>query len=167
MLYPVFMHTLTDRVAVVTGAGSGIGRAVAVALSREGCRVALVDVNEHGLAATAELLETAHSLHVVDVSDKEQMQALPAAVADELGFAHIVVNNAGVTVEGTFREQTVEDVEHVLGVNFWGVYYGCSSSCRTWSGPTRPTSSTCPRSLGSSASRPRRPTAPASSPCAA
>ncbi len=119
------MHTLTDRVAVVTGAGSGIGRAVAAALSREGCLVALVDVNEEGLKATAGLLDAKHSVHVVDVSDKEQMMALPAAVEAELGRAHIVVNNAGVTVEGTFREQTVEDVEHVLGVNFWGVYYGC------------------------------------------
>lgn len=123
--YRVPMRTLTDRVAVVTGAGSGIGRAVAAALSREGCRVALVDVNEEGLAATAGLLDTQHSVHVVDVSDPEAMRGLPARVEAELGLAQILVNNAGITVEGTFLEQTVEDFEAVLGVNFWGVYYGC------------------------------------------
>jgi short-subunit dehydrogenase len=119
---------LQGRVAVVTGAGSGIGRATAELLAGKGCSVALVDIDAVRLEETADELELSGgrvSRHVVDVADVDAMRALPDAVAAELGAAHILVNNAGVSVLKSFEEHTVDDLEWILGINFWGVVYGC------------------------------------------
>ncbi len=122
------MKKMYGRVAVVTGSSSGIGRACAVELARRGCHVALVDVNEEGMAQTARLLETYRhnvSQHVVDVADKERMAALPQEVLDAHGAVHILINNAGVSHASTFEDATLEDFEWIVGINFWGVVYGC------------------------------------------
>lgn len=122
------MRTLSGRVAVVTGAGSGIGRAVAVALARAGCRLALVDVDADGLegaVAQVEALGRPVTPHVVDVSDRAAMAQLPADVLAAHGAVHVLVNNAGVSVDGLFEEQTLDDWEWLLGVNLWGVVHGC------------------------------------------
>jgi short-subunit dehydrogenase len=122
------MKKLSDRVAVVTGAAGGIGRAVSVALAKEGCHLALCDVNAAGLeetAAQARELGRKVSTHIVDVSDKARMQAFAGEVFAEHGQVNILVNNAGVTVTAPFETHSLEDFEWIVGINFWGVIYGC------------------------------------------
>jgi short-subunit dehydrogenase len=87
-----------------------------------------VDVNEASLAESADLVR-AHgrnvSVHLADVSDRARMQHLPGEVLAEHGHVHILVNNAGVSVIGTLLEQSLDDFEWLMGINFWGVVYGC------------------------------------------
>ena len=114
--------------AVVTGAASGIGRALAQALAQRGCALALVDVNEPGLAQTADRVRAAGrkvSVHVADVADRARMERLPAEVVAEHGRVHLLVNNAGVSVSGTLAEQSLDDFAWLVGINFWGVVHGC------------------------------------------
>lgn len=122
------MRNLRDRVAVVTGAASGIGRATSVALAREGCDLALADVNDAGLQDTAAevraLGRRARTDHV-DVSDKERMRRYAEEVFAEYGKVNVLVNNAGVTITADFEEHSLEDWEWIVGINFWGVVYGC------------------------------------------
>lgn len=122
------MKRLEGRVAVVTGAGSGIGRATSVALARAGCDVAVVDVDSAGAEETAASVRAEGrlaSVHAADVSDKSRMAALPYEVLGAHGRVHVLVNNAGVTVAYSFLEHAIEDFEWIVGVNFWGVVYGC------------------------------------------
>jgi short-subunit dehydrogenase len=122
------MKQLRDRTAVVTGAGSGIGRAVSLLLAREGCRLAIADINRAGLEETKQQIEALGrpvSLHVVDVSSKTRMQEFVREVVDAHGAVHVVINNAGVAVAKSFEDHTIEDFEWLMGINFWGVVYGC------------------------------------------
>jgi NAD(P)-dependent dehydrogenase (short-subunit alcohol dehydrogenase family) len=122
------MRILRDRVAVVTGAGSGIGRALAIELAREGCDLAICDVNEAGLEETRVAVQAQGRkvcAHRVDVSDKAQMERYADEVVAFHGRVHIVVNNAGVAAIDTFERQSLENFEWVIAVNFWGVVYGC------------------------------------------
>ena len=122
------MKVLKDRVAVVTGAGSGIGRATAIELAREGCDLAISDVNEAGLAQTAEAIRALGRRacsHRVDVSDKERMRRYADEVVAEYGRVNVLINNAGVTVTAEFQDHSLEDFEWLIGINFWGVVYGC------------------------------------------
>lgn len=122
------MKQLKHRTAVVTGAGSGIGRAVSVALAREGCRLAIADVNREGLEETRAMVDALKrpvTTHVVDVSDKTRMQAFVSEVVDAHGGVHILVNNAGVAVAKSFADHSMEDFEWLMSINFWGVVYGC------------------------------------------
>ncbi|HWP66787.1 MAG TPA: SDR family NAD(P)-dependent oxidoreductase [Candidatus Limnocylindria bacterium] len=122
------MRTLSDRVAVVTGAASGIGRALALALAERGAALALVDVDAAGLADSAARVRAAGracSTHLVDVADRAAMLALPEAVVAAHGHVHVLVNNAGVALDGRFEELPLDDVAWLLGVNLWGVIHGC------------------------------------------
>jgi len=123
------LKTLKDRTAVVTGAASGIGRGIVLELARRGSRIALVDVTARTLEATAEearALGADVSAHLVDVADRAAMRALPEAVAAAHGpGVHLLVNNAGISIDGTFEDQTLEDWDRMLGVNLWGVVHGC------------------------------------------
>ena len=122
------MKQLRDRVAVVTGAASGLGRATAALLAEKGCHLALVDLDEEALASVADTLRRSGrrvSVHLADVSDAERMAALPAEVVAEHGAVHILVNNAGVSVSATFEDQTLDDLRWIVGINFWGVVHGC------------------------------------------
>jgi NAD(P)-dependent dehydrogenase (short-subunit alcohol dehydrogenase family) len=115
---------LQGRVAIVTGAGSGIGRAIALALARRGCRLALADIDAAGLAATAaqaEAIGVAASRHVVDVADRAAVAALPAAVGAAHGRVDVLVNNAGVALGGTFEQVSEADFDWLMAINFEAV----------------------------------------------
>jgi NAD(P)-dependent dehydrogenase (short-subunit alcohol dehydrogenase family) len=122
------MKKLSDRVAVVTGAAGGIGRATALLLADRGCSLAIADVNEAGLAETAELVKKRGrkvTSHRVDVSNKARMQEFAGEVVDAHGGVNILINNAGVVVISSFQDHELDDFEWLMGVNFWGVVYGC------------------------------------------
>ncbi len=117
---------LADKVVVVTGAGSGIGRATALAFAREGARIAACDVDQGRLDTLAtELGDRALIVRKVDVSDRAQMSALADAVHAAVPAADVVVNNAGVAVGGTFLDTSLDDWDWLLGVNLRGVIHGC------------------------------------------
>ena len=118
------MYALKDKVAVVTGAGSGIGRALAQLLARKGCVLALADINEASLKETAAGLSADVMLHRLDVADRAAVYAFAGAVQQHFGTAHVVINNAGVAVSQTVNDLTWEDFEWLMGINFWGVAYG-------------------------------------------
>ena len=118
---------LRDKVAAVTGAGSGIGRAVAVELARRGCHLAVSDVDADGLAGTVERLEAMSvpvSHHLVDVADRHAVEDWAGKVVAEHGRANIIVNNAGVALGATVEAMRYEDLEWLMGINFWGVVHG-------------------------------------------
>ncbi len=120
--------TFEGKVAVVTGASSGIGRALALLLARRGCEVALVDIAASELAETQAMLAgtgSKASSHVADVSDREVMRELPSRVLDAHGRVDLVINNAGISNGYLFRDQPIESFERVVGVNLMGVVYGC------------------------------------------
>ena len=114
------IRSLRDKVAVVTGAASGLGAALASGLVREGARVALVDreaaVAQHGLG-------TAQRAYVVDVADADAVATLRGDVVRDFGSVDLLVNNAGVSVHGAFDSVPLEDVRWLMGVNFWGVVH--------------------------------------------
>lgn len=121
------MKTLSDKVAVVTGAASGIGRALAVGLAGEGCALAIADINEEGLDETARMVsEQGREVmtRTVDVSRRDEVHAFADAVVERYGRVDVVINNAGVTVSEVFEDFTYEDFEWNMGINFWGVVYG-------------------------------------------
>ena len=116
-----------DSVAVITGAGSGIGRALAVRLANEGVAgVAMADVNSDGLAETADLIggKTKVTVHNVDVSDRAAMAAFADDVIEQHNRATHLINNAGVALGGRVSEVSLDEIEWLMGVNFWGVVHG-------------------------------------------
>jgi NAD(P)-dependent dehydrogenase (short-subunit alcohol dehydrogenase family) len=119
------MSGFQGRVAAVTGAGSGIGRALAVALARRGAKLALSDVDEAGLAETARLAQGAEVHQArLDVADRTAFEAYAAEVAAHYGRVNQVYNNAGIAFSRTVLESEWSDYERVLGVNLWGVIHG-------------------------------------------
>ena len=122
------MSSFQDKVAVVTGAGSGIGRALALELAGRGARLALSDVNEEGLAETAEAARASGGdVHTerLDVQRREEVAAYAGRVAAHYGAVHQVYNNAGIAGDARPLTDTSYDrFEDVMQVNLWGVVYG-------------------------------------------
>lgn len=121
------MSFLSESVAVITGAGSGMGRCLAIQLAAKGASLALADVNEKGLTETRELLSAARgkiTYHIVDVGKEEQVKAFAAAVEAEHREATVLFNNAGVALLGDFEEISLENFRWLMDINFWGVIYG-------------------------------------------
>jgi butyryl-CoA dehydrogenase len=121
------MKTFQSRVGAVTGGGSGIGRAVATELARRGAEVALCDVDEAGLAETAAQISstgTRVSTQRVDVADRRAVEEWADKVAADHGKVNLIVNNAGVALGANVETMSYEDLEWLMGVNFWGVVHG-------------------------------------------
>ena len=115
---------LDGRTAVITGAAGGIGRAIALSLARRRCHLALADIDESGLTATADLARehgVRVSQHKVDVADRTAVAEFPNVVAAEHAGVDVLVNNAGVAVGGTFEQVAENDFEWLFEINFWGV----------------------------------------------
>ncbi|MDO9497091.1 MAG: SDR family NAD(P)-dependent oxidoreductase [Nocardioides sp.] len=122
------MKSMDDKVVVITGAGSGIGRALALNLARRGSLLAISDVDEAGLAETVEQVKAAGAREVrsdlLDVADRAAFTKYAAAVAEHFGRVNVVVNNAGVALAGNLEELAYDDLEWIVGINFWGVVHG-------------------------------------------
>jgi NAD(P)-dependent dehydrogenase (short-subunit alcohol dehydrogenase family) len=121
------VDTFKEKVAVVTGGGSGIGRALTLALAREGARVVVADLDETAMDAVAREArgQGATALTVrTDVTDLGQVQALADRAWDAFGGVHVLCNNAGVAAWGGLEKATHRDWQWVLGVNLWGVIHG-------------------------------------------
>jgi NAD(P)-dependent dehydrogenase (short-subunit alcohol dehydrogenase family) len=121
------MEELAGKVAVITGAASGIGRALTDAFAAEGMHVVMADVEEEALATAAKAVgegDTKVLAVRTDVSKGEDVDALAARCLEEFGAVHVVCNNAGVGSGGTIWELTEADWQWVLGVNLWGVIHG-------------------------------------------
>ncbi len=121
------MKSFENKVAAITGAGSGMGRTLALRLAAQRCHLALSDVNETGLKETAELAARA-GLKVtqarVDVADRAAVYAWADQVVREHGKVNLIFNNAGVALGATVEGMCYEDFEWLMNINFWGVVYG-------------------------------------------
>jgi NAD(P)-dependent dehydrogenase (short-subunit alcohol dehydrogenase family) len=120
----------SGKVAVVTGAASGIGRGLAERFAKEGMRVVLADVEETALARTAaELQQRGATVLAVptDVTKADAVETLARTTVERFGSVHVVCNNAGVAVAGPAWEMSLADWQWVLGVNLWGVIHGIRS----------------------------------------
>ncbi len=121
------MQGFAGKVAVVTGAGSGIGQALALELGRSGATVAISDVDTEGLAHTEEQLKAigvAVKADRVDVTEREAFLAYADAVAEHFGKVNQIYNNAGIAFTGDIEVSQFKDIERVMDVDFWGVVNG-------------------------------------------
>jgi len=121
------MKNLDQKVVVITGAGSGIGRELAFKFAAEGCRLALSDISASALAETEVhlgLTEDRLATFLVDASDREACEHFADCVAEKFGQVDVVVNNAGLTSAGAIDEVSYETFEKIINVNMWGVVYG-------------------------------------------
>jgi NAD(P)-dependent dehydrogenase (short-subunit alcohol dehydrogenase family) len=122
------VRTLDGKVVVITGAASGIGRALALDVAGRGALVAISDIDEAGLAETVELVKAAGAGEVrsdrLDVSDRAALTAYAGAVAEHFGRVNVLVNNAGVALSGDVEDLAYDDMDWIIGINFWGVVNG-------------------------------------------
>lgn len=119
------MQRLSDKTALVTGAASGIGRAVAERLAAEGARVAVADVNRDAGVAVAEAIGDGAVFVDLDVTSEESWQAAVAAVADAFGGLDILVNSAGIIDLKSIEDTSLADWRRVMAVNLDGTFLGC------------------------------------------
>jgi NAD(P)-dependent dehydrogenase (short-subunit alcohol dehydrogenase family) len=121
------MQDLRNKVAVVTGASSGIGRALALELAGLGAELALSDVDEAGLEETVGQVRSygAKVSHErIDVAERGAMHAWSDRVVEQHGRANLIINNAGVALSSTIEDMSYDDLEWLMGINFWGVVHG-------------------------------------------
>ena len=121
------MKNFKNKVAAITGAGSGMGRTLALELGRRGCHLALSDINEKGLAETvaqAEKLGVKVTAQKLDVAQREAVEAWAEKVVADHGKVNLIFNNAGVGLGATVEGMAYKDFEWLMNINFWGVVYG-------------------------------------------
>ena len=121
------MKSFSGKVAAITGAGSGIGQATAIALAKEGCHLAISDISKESLDNTVELLAgypVVISTHEVDVSDRKAVYQYAEDTVATHGKVNLIMNNAGVGLGETVDNMSYENFEWLMNINFWGVVYG-------------------------------------------
>lgn len=121
------MKNFKNKVAAITGAGSGMGQQLAILLAKAGCHLSISDVNEKGLAETIELVKP-YNVRVtskkVNVANVEEMRTWAAETVQNHGSVNMIFNNAGVALGSTVEGATYEELEWIMNINFWGVVYG-------------------------------------------
>lgn len=121
------MKDFKNKVAAITGAGSGMGRSLAIQMAKRGCHVALSDINEKGLAETVQLVAP-YGVKVtsqkLDVANKDAVFAWADQVARDHGKVNLIFNNAGVALGSAVDGGSYEDLEWIMNINFWGVVHG-------------------------------------------
>lgn len=121
------MKHLHNQVAVITGGGAGIGAALAVELARQGCRIAVADLDGERAAATANTCSTLGKparAYAVDVADREAMTAFVDQVVADFGRVNLVINNAGVYLVSEAKDMSWASFDWLMSINFWGVMHG-------------------------------------------
>ena len=121
------MKDFNNKVAAVTGAGSGIGQQLAILLAKQGAHLSLSDINEQGLANTVELLKS-YPVKVttakLDVANRDDFKAWAEQTVQDHGKVNLIFNNAGVALGSTVEGMSYDELEWMMGINFWGVVYG-------------------------------------------
>jgi short-subunit dehydrogenase len=123
------MKSFGDKVAAITGAASGIGRELALALAAKGCHLSLSDVNEAGLAQTRDLVDKCSpavrtTTARVDTADRNAVFAWAAKTVKDHGKINLIFNNAGVALSAPVEDVPAEDFQWIMNINFWGVVWG-------------------------------------------
>lgn len=121
------MQNFQNKVAAITGAGSGIGQQLALLLAKEGCHLSLSDVNEQGLIETVEKLKDTDvrvTIKKLDVADQVAVKAWAEETVQDHGSVNMIFNNAGVALASTVEGASYEELEWIVNINFWGVVYG-------------------------------------------
>jgi short-subunit dehydrogenase len=121
------MKTFKNKVAAITGAGSGMGQQLAFLLAKSGCHVAISDINQAGLDETLQLLKTFNvkvTVDIVNTADQTAVYAWADKVKKEHGKVNLIFNNAGIAMGNTVEGHEIDDYERMMAVNFWGVIYG-------------------------------------------
>ncbi|NIV91681.1 SDR family NAD(P)-dependent oxidoreductase [candidate division KSB1 bacterium] len=122
------MKPFQDKVAIVTGGASGMGRTICVYLAKHGSRVAIADCNPDGARETKSLITSnggrARSVRV-DVADPQNVESMIKNTMEEYGQIDFLFNNAGIGIDGEFQDMTLEHWQQLLDVSLWGVVYGC------------------------------------------
>ena len=121
------MKDFKNKVAAITGAGSGMGQTLALNLAAKGCHLSISDVNQAGLAETVRLLQpydVSVVADIVDVANKEAVYQWADKVVADHGKVNLIFNNAGVALASTIEAMTYEEMDWILNINMWGVIYG-------------------------------------------
>jgi len=125
-----YHNYFVDKIAIVTGGGSGIGRALCLKLAAAGAQVICADIDLQRAEQTVELIRNAATLVKLDVSVSIDVEAALNSVATQFGRIDLIFNNAGIAVTGELRDLAITDFEKVMSVNFYGVLYGSQAACK-------------------------------------